>query len=593
MLNALYTIKRKFGNKKIYVWDMNRDSMIVFANAVFRRINIHGFVTLQKEYVGKSYMNRPVVSLEQVERDRGAIILVSDEVMESKFDTLPVGIMVRWSDALEFDEELRKRKIIVYGTGWGAGQLRKVLTSEGVKAELYCVTRKNSAMQQYQGVKVIEASELEEYQEYAVIISLVMGQNRQDVLETLVDYKGQIYVEHFVGEVEIQRINLIQSINWAIENNKKIYLYSKRSVFSKLVEESLSTYGVRISGYVYDTEDEERDLKSIYSVALIGTDDKMLIINEESPQRLIAVRENVEFAGFSLEDGSYTGLQWYTRAREVLMSELCNYYDPLVGYSNIFTQNEPGTKLYGKPGWKIYGKEEEGRIRILILGGSTSAEVWHPENWVSKLFNKLERHNIRTTIYNGAHEGNDIVDEMLRLLRDGHVLQPHIVISMSGVNNTHYKDSDNLFNEEYLIEWIKNFSSDKEYCSGVYSDESLYSFWSRNMKLLGRLAEFYGARFLGFLQPMNITMNQMSLQEKSLYESEVHIEGSKEFAKSAKDGEGYINLMKIFEHRDEMYFDTCHYTDRGHEIIADAVYELVTQVIDDLDQSVMSYKEHK
>ncbi len=583
MIDMLYTLKKKYRGKKIYIWNINCDAMIVFMKAFFRKINIHGFVTLQKEYAGEMYMNRPVVILEKVEQEKDSIILVSDKVLRSTVDILPIDRIVYWSDALEFNEELRKKKIIIYGTGWGAGQLRKVLDSEGVKAELYCVTKKKCAAQQYhQGMEVIEASELEKYEDYAVIISVVIGQYRQEILETLSDFQGMVYMEKLIGELEMDHINLIQNIDLAIKKHKKIFLYSKRSVSSNLIEEVMNIYGIRISGYVYDTEDDKRNIRSIYSLALEGIDDKMIIINEESPQRLIMARENIEFAGFSLEGRNYTSLQWYTRAKEVLQSKLQYYYDPLVGYSHLFMQNEPGTKLYGKPGWKIYGKEEEGRVRILVLGGSTSAEVWHPENWVSKLYVRLAQEKIKTIIYNGAHKGNDIVDEMLRFLRDGYALRPHIVISMSGVNNTRHKKSANLFNEEYLIDWVEKFSPNREYCSGVYSDETLYSFWSRNIKLLGMIAEFYGASFFGFLQPMNITMNSMSAWEKSVYESEVHIAGSINFAQSAGDENGYINLMNLFEHHNEMFFDTCHYTDKAHKIIANKVYDTITPVIQSL-----------
>lgn len=579
MVNTIYTLKKKYRDKKIYIWNINRDSMTVFTKAVFRRIDVQGFVTLQEEYAGEMYMNRPVVTLEQVVQEEDSIILASDEVLKYTTDILPTDKVIYWSEALECDEELRQRKVIIYGTGWGARQLDKVLSDEGVKAELYCVTQKDYATQQYQGVKVIEAAELKKYEEYAVIISVVIGQYRQEIMETLADFQGHIYVEHIIGEVEMSHINLIQDIDLAIRKHKKIYLYSKRNALSELIEEVLYTYGIQIDGYVYDTEDEEHNIQSIYSLAFEGIEDKLLIINEECPERLITAREHIEFAGFSLEKGNYTGLQWYTRAKEALLLKLVDCYDSLVGYSKLYIQEKPGTKLYGKPGWKIYGKEEERRIRILVLGGSTSAEVWHPENWISKLYYQLKRENIKSVIYNGAYECNDIVDEILRLLRDGYILRPQIVISMSGVNNTRFKEGSNLFNEGNLIEWIKNFSPDKKYCSGVHSDESLFSFWNRNVKLLELISEFYGAKFFGFLQPMNVTINHMTLQEKSLYEVEEHIVGAQDFAQLANDESDYINLMRLFEQRDEMYFDGCHYTDKAHEVIANKVYEAIMSVI--------------
>lgn len=580
MVNMLYVLKKEYRDKKIYIWDVNRYSIVVFMEAAFRRINVQGFVTPQEKFVGEMYMNRQIVTWNQIEQEKNSIILVSDQVLKDTIAMLPTERVLYWSDALECNEELHQKKIIVYGTGWGSRQLEKVLSKEGVAINLYCVTHNDNDSQQYRKKDIVEANELGKYEEYAVIISVIAGKARQEILETLMDFNGQIYLENiFADESEIVHINLIQSIALAIKKAKKIFLYSKKSVTSKLFEEVMGIYGITISGYVHDMEDKEKNIKSIYTMALEGSDNKLIIINEEDPERLIAARESIEFAGFSLEGGDYTGIQWYTRNKAALVSELCSIYDSLVGYSNVFLLEKPGSKLYGRPGWKIYGKEEENRVRILVLGGSTSAEVWHPENWVSKLYYKLERENIKTVIYNGAHEGNDIVNEMLRLLRDGYILKPQIVISMSGVNNLFYKDSENLFNEECMIDWVKNFSSDGKYCSGVYSDETLYSFWNRNIKLLGVIAEFYGARFFGFLQPMNITIDDMNLWEKSAYEIEGHMEGARNFAESASEGNGYVNLINLFEHQDEMYFDFCHYTNKAHEIIADKVYETIIPTI--------------
>ena len=75
--------------------------------------------------------------------------------------------------------------------------------------------------------------------------------------------------------------------------------------------------------------------------------------------------------------------------------------------------------------------------------------------------------------------------------------------------------------------------------------------------------------------------SDMSLREKSLYEIETCLTGAEEFRNSAGDEEGYINLLRLFEHQDEMYFDICHYTERGHEIIADKVFEKIYPVLQD------------
>ena len=81
----------------------------------------------------------------------------------------------------------------------------------------------------------------------------------------------------------------------------------------------------------------------------------------------------------------------------MMLSEWHYYKDPLLGGSIIYPE--------GKPGWKLYGKEEDDAIRILVLGGSTSSEQYHPENWISKLYYKLRQDNIKAVILSMKYYG--------------------------------------------------------------------------------------------------------------------------------------------------------------------------------------------
>lgn len=577
MIYALYTIKNKYKNKKIYIWNLNRDSIGVFTSLMFRKIRISGFAVPQEEHVGQTYMNCPVVSLKQIEKDQNAVLLLADEVTKDAINVLPLEKVIYWSDAIYVDEELKEKKVIVYGTGKGAEQLCEILEREKIGVDLYCVTKKDHD-ESFMGKKIIDVTKIKDFCEYAVIISVLSQKSREEIMELLFRFPGRVYVDIDCVIQDRSVINFVQSVEFAIKRNRKIYLYSKRNLMAEYMEKILNIYGVIISGYVHEMEDSAQKIESIYEVAWDGVEDKLVVINEYLMDYFIKARNNIEFAGFSLERMNYTGIQDYTISSERLNGQLTFVDDPLVGISIFYPK--------GKAGWKIYGKEEPNRIRIMVLGGSTSSEEYHPENWVSKLYYMMAQENIKTTIYNGAYPGDDIVDEILRLMRDGHAIKPHIVISMSGVNNLRYKDSKSQFNEERLVNWVKNFSSRDQHCSGIYTDESLYSFWSRNIKLLKVVSNFYGAEFFGFLQPMNMTMGAMSLWEKSLYEQDGHVYGAYDFERYACNKDGYINIMKIFEHRDEMYHDVCHYTAKAHGIIASAVFEKIISTVNDLGKHV-------
>lgn len=570
MIYAFMTLKNTYADKKIYLWNVNRDSIGMFTALAFRRIPVEGFVTFG-EYAGESYMNRTVRCVYDLEQEEDGIILVADSVSKDLIGTLPGNRAVYWSDALVWNDKIcQERKLIVYGIGWGAQDVCRKLSDRKREADLYCVTKKNGVAQ-FNGKEVITAEELNKYPDYAILVSVKSKEFQMQILETLHGFQGPIYLdfEHLIDDTSV--INFVQCLNTAIQTHKKAYIYGKMNATTELLESILSAYGVRFGGYVNDFADKKQQIEDIYTLSYEGIENKLIVLNEYIPKHIVRARTHIEFAGFSLEAGNYTGFQSYTTEENRLMGRLPFLRDPLAGISICYPK--------GKAGWNLYGKEEEGRIRILVLGGSTSSEEYHVKVWPKRLQDTLNDMGIQTTVYNGAHPGDDIVDELLRILRDGAQIRPHIVISMSGVNNLHKKISSNPFNEERITEWIHAKANKRGYCSGLHTDESLYAFWKRNMGLLKVISKFYGAVFFGILQPMNMAMESMNLCERALYEQEMHKMGAEEFMHHAEHADEYINLMQLFEHRDEMYFDVCHYTDKAHEILADQVLKTIIQEV--------------
>ena len=98
MIYAFMTLKNTYADKKIYLWNVNRDSIGMFTALAFRRIPVEGFVTFG-EYAGESYMNRPVRCVYDLEQEEDGIILVADSVSKDLIGTppcctLPVHILM-------------------------------------------------------------------------------------------------------------------------------------------------------------------------------------------------------------------------------------------------------------------------------------------------------------------------------------------------------------------------------------------------------------------------------------------------------------------------------------------------------------------
>lgn len=84
MINALFSLGGKYKDKTIYVWDVNRDSMVVFMWLAFAQIDIKGFVA-DEEYAGKVYMNRIVVGIKQICNDETQLFLFLKMFQKLKF----------------------------------------------------------------------------------------------------------------------------------------------------------------------------------------------------------------------------------------------------------------------------------------------------------------------------------------------------------------------------------------------------------------------------------------------------------------------------------------------------------------------------
>lgn len=115
--------------------------MGTFLRVAIRKINIRGFIVVQEEYVGKSYMNRPIVSLAQIEADDSSIILTGDDVPKENVKMLPVNKAIYWSVFQGINYDLYQGKVVVYGIGEGAGRLCKVMDDEKIDVESFCVSQ--------------------------------------------------------------------------------------------------------------------------------------------------------------------------------------------------------------------------------------------------------------------------------------------------------------------------------------------------------------------------------------------------------------------------------------------------------------------
>ena len=81
MFKAIYAIAKTIQEKDLYIYGINRDSVAVFTNLALWGADIKGFIDSGEErYVGQHYMNRPILSIEQIkDRIQEVTFVAADE----------------------------------------------------------------------------------------------------------------------------------------------------------------------------------------------------------------------------------------------------------------------------------------------------------------------------------------------------------------------------------------------------------------------------------------------------------------------------------------------------------------------------------
>lgn len=556
MLKMIDTVPEYLRDKKIYVWNVNKSSMVIFARLAFNGVDIAGFVVQDSKYIGESLFNRPVCDIEAVEKDDRAVLAVGDGCVRAEVSGR-VEVFY-YNELVRLNPDLKKERVIIYGTGKGATKLYRKFGQNHISVEAFCVTDKR--VDTHMNRPVLSVDELPVDDEHAVVISAEIDAYKREMQYNL-EKKGikKIYIKEYMPRDDLAYGAFVQSIYKAILEKRKIYIYTETvDENAKLMVETLKLYHVDVEGYLYREQSTDERIMDVWELAYTNIDTVFVIISETDKRRLQDACELLEEIGFSLGHFDYTGVRVpsfeYKNKRGTIS-------DPLLGYSD-----------YGeKTGFRVYGKENPSDIKIVVLGGSTSHDgYFRGICWPKLLYQKLIGSGINVSVYNGAHCGNGVAEELLRLLRDVYVLKPDYVISMSGVNDTLNHQLENRFSMEHMRA-IERRDFEKEYFCGLQLEESCFEYWLRMEKVMKAVAETYGAEFLCYLQPMKFGKPDMSLFEECLHHNERRDGYS--FRERSSRNDFYKNLMELFDNKDNMFIDACHYSEEGKAVLAGIVYE--------------------
>ncbi len=565
MLRTLFTIAERYKEKRIYIYGINRNAINVFTELVYRGADVCGFVDSHNRCIGQYFMNRPIQETTSVMGKKNVVIIISKFYEKAHIQNEILNTEICYiTEILDVDLSLGEKRVVIYGLGKRGEEIYKLLKEKKIEICDVCESEKSKDTWMEMQVRYIRDLNIDS--DTAVIIATKIEKYKREMIRNIGGCAGDIVVDEIVDNASIIQGNIFWVINKAVNEKKDIYLYKSRTEELRFLKDILARYQVSVAGEVSEDEIVGKESINIYDLAYKNVNEVVVVIPEWDAKRSESICDILDEIGFSLEKHNYTSIHPEARKYKDAMNTVI---DCLVGHAS-----RGNGKLQG---YVVYGEEKRGCLKIMVLGGSTSTDGYYrTKSWVNLFFHKIERSGIEVVLYNGAACGYDIVQELLRLMRDGNIIKPDYVISMSGVNNTNRKmRTDNQFCVVDFLNWIKALDRECEYSSGINDNEVLYDFWNRNAKIMKMICELLGAKFYGFLQPINIGIKNAGLNEISMYEQDDCLSNTNIFREKVMSEREHIytNLIDLFDNKENMYIDNCHYSNKANDIIANIVYD--------------------
>ncbi len=560
MKKNLYVVSEAYQNKDIYVYGVSRDSVDVFANITLHDGEVAGFVDDSGSVTGDRFMNRHIISEKEFEDTETAILVLPEFVTRDSVKTCKEKFY--WREILEVNPHIGEKNIYVYGLGKVGKEVCRKLDKENTKIKGVCITDRGG-YEQWNGRTIVDLEEIEQGEDCAIILATEREDFRRQMLEKVEGYQAELYLPDIISQNYVCNSTFFQCAAKAVRDHKKIYVYGNKNDWTDLVLTIFGRYDVKVEGVVYKEEDPVSGIKSVYDLIYEKLDDIMVAIASDSGDEVSQAGDILESIGFTMGSLSYASID-IPHTSPYVFAYPRSYYEQ----DCLFSQCAHHKGKY--PGIVVLGDDHADDIKLFVVGGSTSTVgLYKQMTWVEYLYKKIKNMGYPLTVYNAASAGYNVADELLRLIRDACHLKPDYVIAFSGVNNL-YGD---LPSNRFLL-YPKQSRGNKNMQNGVETSEDAYDFWNRIIRLEKLVSESMGAKYQAFLQPMNIPKRDKNVFERSFFETLRCSENARLFKERAdQTNKEYVNLISLFEDKEGMYIDECHYSNAGNEIIADIVLD--------------------
>ncbi len=611
--------------KKYYILGCD-DSARQFAIRLLNSgVYFHGFVVLNNVLEqGCRLWNKPVIDIQECLECSDIMIITSyisylqdKEVLKKyrldakliKFEILKPCI----TDA---------SGVVIYGTGSQGEEIFQAC-SDLMNVCYFSNSNENRWGNYFCGRKIISPQEITNLPDDTVII--IASNAYQKIHESLLEFHiedDRIYclengALRFCQSYIIENSFLISKLMFLLQNNKNMVLYGEEAIVEKIREkfELLDFYNIETIGRKSKEEDG-----SLFQLLYFDWKEKICLLADDMNIRSM---ELIDKIGIPVKN-----IYWLKNCDEYQKYDHIKKYkyvaDPTLGYSAVvLAKGEEGEEEYS--GFVKYEyKDDSNKIcTILTLGGSTTQSFFVREpTWSECLSRILTKKKIPHRILCGGIGGYSNIQEFLKLTRDGIMLQPDIVLSYSGVNNTNW-----LMDEEYpfihryqraIFDKLKvkrhikvgvddiSLSASVNY--GIKDQEyNPFQFWLMYERLMNSVCKELSITFKAYLQPIlfskpvfdeydqELLLGMFGITAKTSEDMYQYAEDiTQKYSRDVKNAllfreevkeysniypDWLVDFSHIMDNKEKVYMDEAHVYECGNEIIAECIYESISHDI--------------
>lgn len=597
--------KIELTRKKKYIFGTRISSFSVFLMSLNQNIYVESFIFNNDNLLNCAF-NKQVIQMKDVP-DNSVILVPNDLIDSLKTSNLKYHYEIHKIYVHQFVSPIRNKEIYIWGTGNNGLKTFKLLAENNVKIKGFIDSdiRKKDKLINGLPVSLPESINQNEViiiasRYYKQIIGLPDNKKFNNIF---IDY-GTVYSCEYPYVILENEKEYLEDIVWnlyshffilmrdIIKKNIIIYGYNKLGVQLKRI---LSLLDKQVKYFIEDETIETVDdiVKNKFDILYESPDKNIILISK--------FRENAkgELVCDDLSQLEDMGLNYGMDFKEIkIMADNAIRYlcfddygcklDPMLGYTLSYPETSTTYNQY-----VVLGNENDNVIKIMILGGSTSdIGQYKPEkSWPEFLWEKSGK---KVTIFGGAIGGYNSRQECLKLLRDIGTLLPDIVISYSGVNDAYPMSVDGYpFMHIYQLLAMKNVDSSFQIDNGLISKRNQAELWLQMESCMFAISQSYGCKFYGILQPAFYNKKWVVKRENliraygnNFYNKVLSIEKAEERYmeilnilikhEESSANKFLYNFSSLFaESKDEIFKDTVHLYEKGNEIVAEKILEII------------------